>query len=222
MCFCFIGDGGTEYGFQLSTIQSALNFRVSLYGALVRMTTPVFDIECALAEYNTKEREFIILSKSATAKILKSPTGRDYYFTLASGESSSSESLVIDPYYYFVDYLSKDIQIWPSPATNQITFWGLHYRKLTVTKTMFMLEINPATVGEASTNLFFEKMAVVLQDRSFLRSGKQAEQKYKYEDSDILMEDDGFDVGQVPGNSISFTMFMCCIIHFGPRPLHST
>lgn len=192
------GDGGTEYGFQLSTIESTFRLRMALYGSLVRIATPIIDVECAVAEYDTKAREFVILSKSATVQLLASPSGRDYYLTVADEQSlSAAGSSPTERNFFFVDYLSKEMQIWPSPSTNQITFWGVHYRKLDVAKTMFMLEIDPASVGEASTNIFFEKLAIILQDRSFVRSKRESNGG----EEDIFMEDDGFDVGRLTDES---------------------
>ncbi|XP_053993727.1 VID27-like protein isoform X2 [Hylaeus volcanicus] len=188
------GKGGIEYTVQFKNAQEAAVFRKQIYEAIICMTCELSSVECAIAEYNTLDREFVIVSKCVVASILQDKTKLKFYLTIEEIKNNEKQFL-------FIDALSKDIQIWGSPTSNQITFWGVHHQQLNATKTMFLMEINPLAVGEASINVFFTQIARALHDPSFLRQETFHHDTTKEDQSDVDMEDDGFDVGQLANTS---------------------
>jgi hypothetical protein len=81
-------------------------------------------------------------------------------------------------------------------------------------KTMFLMEINPLTVGDASINVFFDHIARALHDPSFLRHRTLHHDTSYKDDSDVNMEDDGFEVGKLASELINFSKFMNSNVFF--------
>lgn len=178
---CVVLESGEEYGIEFDNEQKALGFRKLIFSALLETATPVVEVECAIAEYDTKNREFIILSKSSVCRISQRPSDDEAFFTIEDQSDSTFKRI-------FVDNLTRDIQMWPSIQTNQITFWGAHHQVAGINKSMFLLEMDPQRVGASCIEKFFRFLSEILQDRSFVK-----------EDEIVPMEDDDFDLGPLGG-----------------------
>lgn len=181
-------DSGEEFGIQFTSEQKALEFRRLIFAALLDTAKPVIELECALAEYYKKSREFVLVSKSATACIWERPSDNEIYFSIENRLNHESEDRM--DHRLFVDNLSKDNQIWPSVETNQLTFWGIHHQAVGITKSMFLMEMDPLTVGRAAIGRFFRFIVEVLEDRNF-----SVEKSDPDEETPVLADDEDFDVG---------------------------
>lgn len=160
-----------------------------IFPELLKTSKVVLDVECALAEYSTNAREFVMISKSAQVRFREREGDNELFFSVEANSDDESRQIL------FVDNLTKEMQLWPAVQTNQLTFWGVGYHAVGNDKLMYVLEMDVGRVGQAAVARFFDFLAVALQDRAFVdeKPGREGEPP-------IPMDDDDFDLGPMGGS----------------------
>lgn len=160
----------------------------------------VFEAECAIAEYDTTNKEFVLISKLAAVRLSERPVDKQLYFSVEDRTTKVHEEEDKQDKIkrrFFVDQLTRDVQMWPSLQTSQLTFWGVHHQNVSIDKVMFILEFNEATVGRSAISKFFNFLALALMDRTFVSA--EGKNDGQVNNELIPMDDEGFDLGELGG-----------------------
>lgn len=183
-----ISESGEEYGIQFDSATKALEFRHLIFDALLSTASTVVEAECAIAEYDTKSREFVIVSKVATVRLSTRPSDEEMFITIEEQRGGD------EVYRIFTECLTKDVQMWPAVQTFQLTFWGIHHQAVGIDKIMFLMEMDPGVVGQTTINKFFGFLSTALQDKTFAAVQEEENQLPSIDDED-------FDLGPLGGMS---------------------
>lgn len=171
-------DNAEEFGIQFDNDIKAMSFRKLIFSAFLSTAKLVFEAQCAFAEYDTKDREFIILSKISEVRLFERGTDKDLFIAVDI-DSSNVWSRVV------AANVRLDTQLWMSPQSNQLTMWAVPLTTAGIDKTMFMLELDAATIGKQKVEMFFSLLETALQERNPNRS-----------EEDLAVDED-FDIGPV-------------------------